>query len=99
MMAWVPVEISEELHDRIEDIGKKTILQWMVDREYLTYEEIDHIDKYGDLNYNEDLDIPDIDTNEISTAWEYAARGDRNEALVHIERALGSEWIGRLTDV
>lgn len=97
-MAWNQIDISDEMFDRIEEIGKKTILQWMADREYLTYEEIDHIDKYGDLNYDEDLDAPDVDMNEISTAWEYAARGDRNEALVHIERALGNEWIGRLTE-
>lgn len=94
-MAWKPVSTDAYITVDLEEFDDEALIQELINREYLTECEAQRIFERDGME--EDWDVPDVDMNEISTAWEYAARGNKAEALVHIERALGSEWIGRLT--
>lgn len=42
------------------------------------------------------LEVPDNAAGDIARAASYARQGNRAEAIIHIERALGGDFVGRL---
>lgn len=91
-MAWKTVSTDADITVDLEEFNDAQLLQELIARGYIDESEADRI-----VNRVVNSIVNDTDYSEIAAAWEYASRGDKNEALVHIERALGNEWIGRLT--
>lgn len=86
-----------EVH--LDDFTPPQLLQSLIDRQWLSEAEAALIqarakarDRFEPIFERQTL----VDADTLGLALAELVSGRREEALIHLERALGSEWIGRL---
>lgn len=94
-MVWKKQSTDTDVTVDLGDFNVEQLLQHLIDGDYITEVEAEMIMNREDLE-TDVAPIPGVDTDCIEQAWNLVIRGDKHEALVWIERALGGEWIGRL---
>ncbi len=96
--AWRRQSTSRDVDVEVDlgDFSPKQLLQELIDDKMITEAEALAI-----LKRSEGKDkagaILDIESEPIDDAWNEVLRGRKAEALVLLERALGTVWIGKLT--
>ena len=82
----------------IDEFSPEDMLQGLIDAHYLTEEEAEKIEKRADRRSSTSLtfDIEAQSRDELEIARDMMRIGKRIEALIHLERFLGREWIGVL---
>lgn len=83
----------------ISEFAPEQMLQGLVDAKWLSSDEMHLIAKRAEDREKQPLRFSygPLDLDEVDFAAAEIAAGRRAEALIHIERALGSNWIGVLT--
>lgn len=79
------------------DFDTDQLLQALIDDGAISEGEAAAIKARGGVR---DLDKPSVigvQPDHVDDAWNELIRGRKGEALHHIERALGNQWIGRLS--
>jgi hypothetical protein len=95
-MEWTPQKVSVDL----ADFSRPQLLQALIDADWLSKAEAQAIKQRAERKEkNAPINslIPAVDEEQLVEALEWAQRQRRDEALHHLELALGREWYGRLT--
>lgn len=93
-MAWKRQRTSRSIDVDVElsDFDPEQLLQGLINAGLLTEVEAVAIAARGGFKKTGENVLSD----EMQAARDEIYRGRRTEALIHLERALGHEWIGRL---
>lgn len=101
-MVWGPkstmVEISSETKVDVDlsDFEADQLLQALIDNEVITKTEAEQLlDRVDDNPFEIDIRFL-IDAGELEEARADLFSGRRAEAFIHLERALGGDFVGRL---
>lgn len=94
-MAWKRRSTSAQTYVEVDlcDFDTAELLQALIDRKAISEAEAE-----GMLNREkvQDQRLPGIQTD-ISIAFDEFRRGHRDEGLLYLERGLGRDWYGMLT--
>lgn len=94
-MAWKRQDTSTSIDVDLGDFSYAQLLQALIDGSVISESEAEQIQKRA-----KDLSKPVLskqpDTWELDVASEYLRRGNRDEAVLHLERYLGRDWVGTL---
>lgn len=92
--ATVSVDVDADVD--LEDFTEAQLLQGLIDSDWLSEEEAETIKKRAETKEKSEkvVGLPgtQFDETELLNAYEYARRGNRNEAMLHLGRALGRDW-------
>lgn len=95
-MAWkrrsTSISASVDVDLDLDEFDTGQLLQALVDAKAISESEAEAISKRSSL----DSSLPFSGEDELSIASQYIRRGNREEALIHLERFLGRDWIGAL---
>jgi hypothetical protein len=93
-MGWQRKSTTQETYVEIDldDFEDDELLQELIDRNKITEAEAKAINARKDFCAERIFPEPEG----VKTAREALLRGDKSEALIFIERALGRDFIGRL---
>lgn len=97
-MAWKRRSTTVNVNAEVElsDVDKDSLLQALVDANYITKEEAEAISNRATKKspfHIEDVFLAD----ELERARFYARIGRKSDALHHVENYLGRDWIGLLS--
>ncbi len=94
-MGWQRKSTTQETYVEIDldDFEDDELLQELIDRKKITEAEAEAISLRNEFG---DMSIISSQPEDLETARDALSRGDRAEALIFIERALGRDFIGRL---
>ena len=82
----------------LSDFDADQLLQALIDMGTISEAEAVAIKARGGFKSQEEgVPIIAMDADHVDDAWNELIRGRRAEALHHLERALGNQWIGRLS--
>lgn len=81
----------------LSEIDPPQLLQALIDAQIISEPEADAILTRSGAKSGKQLKLDAHDVNELELATIEMNSGRKNEALIHVERLLGSWWIGRLT--
>lgn len=80
----------------LADFDTAQLLQALIDDKVITEDEAATLLKRSNALENLAVQFA-LDDNHVDLAWGELIRGRKGEALHHIERALGNQWLGRLS--
>lgn len=86
-------EVMTHVDVDLEDFQTDQLLQELIDRKVITESQASALLAREAVSIEGDV----IPQSELDAAREELARGRKTEALIHIERVLGSRWIGELS--
>lgn len=95
-MVWKrkSTSISVDVDVDLDDFSETQLLQALIDAKWISEEEADAIEKRSSVKSDGTIFIkPDT---ELLNATDCVRRGNKQEALIHLERFLGRDWIGVL---
>lgn len=96
-MAWktqsTRTSVSTDLD--LDEFTAEQLLQGLIDARYLSEQEAEAI-KMRKAKGDKPSFPKDADAAELDEARDFLLRGNRSEALIHLERFLGREWSGML---
>jgi hypothetical protein len=103
-MAWkvqnTRQSVSVDADVELDDFREEQLLQALIDANWITSQEAeaikDRVDKKEALK-KPVIKPPLVDERELAVAQEYILRGGKQEAVLHLERALGRDWYGVLS--
>jgi hypothetical protein len=87
--------MSVDVDVDLDDFSEKQLLQGLVDAKWITEQEAEAIEKRQSTKQGGGILANPID-DELEEASSQLRRGNRSEALIHLERFLGRDWIGAL---
>ncbi|MEY9098850.1 hypothetical protein ABIA24_001759 [Sinorhizobium fredii] len=97
-MAWKRQSTSVSVDAELSDFDELQLLQGLIDAKWLSQAEAEAIsaraklaERSSPLNVSTGADFDTLDR-----ARQYLRMGNRNEAIIHLERFLGREWMGAL---
>lgn len=98
-MTWKRRSTSSRVTVELYEFEPGQLLQGLIEMRYISEDEAEAVLKRGKIKAEAEPSIfkrerPD---DELDAAFHEITLGRRVEALIHLERALGREWIGRLT--
>lgn len=98
-MAWTRRSTTHDMDVEVHlgEIDPRQLLQALIDARMLSEPEAEAILTRSEAKSGEHLKLDALDVNELELATIEMNSGRKTEALIHIERLLGSWWIGRLT--
>lgn len=98
MTAWKTRRTYTSVDIELNDFDKEQLLQALIDANWLTEEEAAAIALRASRKSKEKIPVvPDAAlSEEYQIACDEMRSGRRHEAIVHVERYLGREWIGKL---
>ncbi|KAA0684569.1 hypothetical protein DTW90_36125 [Neorhizobium sp. P12A] len=79
----------------LDDFSEQQLLQALIDAKWISEEEAEAIEKRSASKSPVSIFVSSYD-DELSEARSNLRRGHRSEALIHLERYLGRDWIGVL---
>ena len=97
-MAWKRRSTSTTVRAEVDldEFGRAELLQALIDDRAITEAEAEAILGRPDLT-SSPIRARGSSGNDLELAGSALHRGDREDALIHVERHLGRDWIGRLT--
>lgn len=104
-MAWkrqrTSQSVSVDADVDLDDFSEKQLLQALIDASWISEEEAEAIETRSSLKGAKTaigaLEKTDtLDDAELHEARDQLRRGNKSEALIHLERFLGRDWIGEL---
>ena len=81
----------------LSDFDTDQLLQALIDDGSISEGEAVAIKARGSVRGGEKPSVIRVQPDDVAEAWNELIRGRKGEALHHIERALGNQWIGRLS--
>lgn len=94
-MAWRRQSTSTSVDVDLDDFSTEQLLQALIDAKVISESEAESLSKRSAASERQNA-FGVNDADELYTARQYLMRGNRDEALIHLERFLGREWIGAL---
>lgn len=96
-MAWKRVCKSTSVDVDLIEFNNDQLLQGLIDSKWLTESEAEAIKARAARNERASTVLESAPaTEELAEATADIRRGRKSEALIHLERFLGRDWIGRL---
>lgn len=84
-----------DVEANLDDFDELQLLQALIDAKWLTENEASAIQKRAATKEKTNV-LASADADELLEASDHLRRGNRHEALIHLERFLGRDWIGAL---
>ncbi len=96
-MSWKVQRTSQriDVEANLDDFDELQLLQALIDAKWLTENEALAIQKRAATKEKANV-FASADADELLEASDHLRRGNRHEALIHLERFLGRDWIGAL---
>ncbi|MGN7738275.1 hypothetical protein [Ensifer sp. 22564] len=94
-MAWKRRSTSTSVDVDLEDFDTEQLLQGLIDGKVISEAEAEMLSKRSSVHAGQ-LEFSGAVADELTIARQYLHRGNREEAIIHLERFLGREWIGAL---
>ncbi|MGO8242993.1 hypothetical protein [Rhizobium johnstonii] len=98
-MGWKRKDTSQNLSVYADidlaDFEEVQLVQALIDAKWLSEEEAEAIEKRASLKETRNIFVNSVD-DELDEARTQLRRGNKSEALIHLERFLGRDWIGEL---
>jgi NAD(P)H-hydrate repair Nnr-like enzyme with NAD(P)H-hydrate dehydratase domain len=102
-MAWEKVKTTLKICREVDveldlsEIENETLLQLLIEAEVLSEKEAEQLlRRADDIVFGCGFGLDEIDADEVEAARAELMAGRRGEALIHLERALGGDFTGRL---
>lgn len=99
-MSWKRQRTSQSLEVSadvdLDDFSEEQLLQALIDSKWISEDEATAIQKRAATKERGSIFANGADADELHEASAYLRRGNRHEALIHLERFLGLDWIGEL---
>jgi hypothetical protein len=105
VMAWKRQRTSQSVSVNadvdLDDFSEKQLLQALIDASWISEEEAEAIETRSSAKGAKAAigtleKAAALDDDELYEARTQLLRGNRSEALIHLERFLGRDWIGTL---
>lgn len=81
----------------LSDFDADQLLQALIDDGSISEGEAQAIKARGGVRGLDKPSVIGVEPDHVDEAWNEIIRGRKGEALYHIERALGSQWLGMLS--
>lgn len=96
-MTWKVQRTSQriDVDANLDDFDELQLLQALIDAKWITEGEASVIQKRAATKEKANV-FNSTDADELLEAGDHLRRGNRHEALIHLERFLGRDWIGAL---
>jgi hypothetical protein len=95
-MTWRRQSTSVSVDVDLDDFSGEQMLQGLIDAKWLTAEEASAIYARASSSTTTSIGLVDRQADDLNDAQRFLRMGNREEALVYLERFLGREWIGAL---
>lgn len=97
-MTWrrQSTSVSASVDVELDDFSCEQLLQGLIDAKWLTAEEASSIYARASSSTTTSIGLADRQADDLNDAQRFLRMGNREEALVYLERFLGREWIGAL---
>ena len=94
---WRRTRSTQVVETSLSDFDTEQLLQELIDNMTITEAEALRIMSRGSAFSPAPEGVIGADPDHVELAWIEIQRGRKTEALHHIERALGNQWLGRLS--
>jgi len=97
-MGWKRESTRTDAYVEVEldDFSERALLQGLIDAKWITEAEAEAISLRAGAKDGRDVIKSGVVTDDIERAQYYASHGNKQEALIYLERALGGDFLGRL---
>lgn len=97
-MVWKKIKASTsvDVEIDIDEVDTPTLLQALLNRGALRESEAESIAERRENDFATSGYPPPLEADDLGIAVDEIRRGNRQEALIWIERALGGDFVGRL---
>jgi hypothetical protein len=97
-MAWKRqnTHTSVSVDCDLADFSEEQLLQGLIDAKWVTEQEAEALRLRKAKDEKTPVVFAGTDVAELDEARDFLRRGNRSEAVIHLERFLGREWSGML---
>jgi hypothetical protein len=95
-MTWRRQSTSVSVDVDLDDFSCEQMLQGLIDAKWLTAEEASAITARSSSAEPLSIGLSDRQGDDLHDARRFLRMGNRQEALIYLERFLGRDWIGAL---
>lgn len=99
-MVWKPQRtlqsVSVDATVELDEFSEEQLLQALIDSRWISETEAEAIQKRAAVKEKTNVFFSSPEASELEEANDCLRRGNRREAIIHLERFLGRGWIGEL---
>ncbi|MQU72373.1 hypothetical protein [Sinorhizobium meliloti] len=95
-MAWRRQSTSVSVDVDLDDFDEMQLLQGLIDAKWISQAEAEAIAARASISERSINISTGADFDLLDRARQYLRMGNRQEAIIHLERFLGRDWMGAL---